>query len=131
MEIGGTNRGVDYDAVNVGGALTYAGRLDLDFTSQAFAPNTTYTFNLFEAEDYQANFDSVHLVGVYGEEELAFDSINNIWSYSDGIINSWTFFVGEGKLELAVIPEPSTYALIVLAGLGFAGHVVRRRYRRR
>lgn len=131
MEIGGTNRGVDYDAVNVGGALTYAGRLDLDFTSQAFAPNTTYTFNLFEAEDYQANFDSVHLVGVYGEEELAFDSINNIWSYSDGINNSWTFFVGEGKLELAVIPEPSTYALIVLAGLGFAGHVVRRRYRRR
>jgi autotransporter-associated beta strand protein len=127
MEIGGTTRGEDYDAVNVGGILTYGGRLDLDFTAQGYAPNTTYTFNLFQASSYQANFASVHLVGVYGEKILDFDSINDLWTYSDGILNTWTFYVGEGKLELAVIPEPSSFALIILSGLVGAGYAVRRR----
>jgi len=34
-----------------------------------------------------------------------------------------------GSLELNVVPEPSTYALLTLAAIGLAGHVIRRRRR--
>ena len=33
------------------------------------------------------------------------------------------------SLELQVVPEPSTYAMLALAGAGFAGYVIRRRRR--
>ena len=38
-------------------------------------------------------------------------------------------FFKEGSLQVEVIPEPSTYALLALAGAGFAGYVIRRRRR--
>jgi autotransporter-associated beta strand protein len=35
----------------------------------------------------------------------------------------------EGSLQVNVVPEPSTYAMLALAGAGFAGYVIRRRRR--
>jgi hypothetical protein len=34
-----------------------------------------------------------------------------------------------GSLDLNVVPEPSTYAMLTMAGIGFAGYVIRRRRR--
>ncbi len=41
--------------------------------------------------------------------------------------NGKSAYFTEGSLQVNVVPEPSTYALLVLAGLGLAGHVIRRR----
>jgi hypothetical protein len=38
-------------------------------------------------------------------------------------------YFSEGSLQVNVVPEPSTYAMLALAGAGFAGYVIRRRRR--
>jgi autotransporter-associated beta strand protein len=42
--------------------------------------------------------------------------------------NNGVFIIQDDSLYLEVVPEPSTYALLCLAGLGLAAHVIRRRH---
>ena len=43
--------------------------------------------------------------------------------------NGKSAYFSIGSLDLNVVPEPSTYAMLAMAGVGFAGYVVRRRRR--
>jgi hypothetical protein len=60
-------------------------------------------------------------------------SFSNIQNFGEGNKTSiggdrFAYF-SEGSLQLNVVPEPSTYALLVLSAAGLGAHMIRRRRR--
>jgi autotransporter-associated beta strand protein len=64
---------------------------------------------------------------------LATVSTNNLLNFGAGnaydLGGGKSAYFSEGSLQVNVVPEPSTYAMLALAGAGFAGYVIRRRRR--
>lgn len=119
MEINGTTRGTSYDAVNVVGALTNGGTLSL-VLGTTFDPGN-YSFNLFDFGSQTGAFDSIALSGTYSG---LLTGSGDTRTLVDGV-NTWTFAYSTGDLSLAVVPEPSTWALLALGMTSLM--VVRRR----
>jgi autotransporter-associated beta strand protein len=126
MEINGSgDRGTAFDAIDVGGLLTYGGALTLSFGA-TFVVEGSYSFDLFNSFSTSAtnSFDSVDLGGLYSGSLI--NNGSGVWGLTSGV-DTWTFTEESGLLALEVVPEPSTYALLVLAAAGLGAHVVRRR----
>jgi autotransporter-associated beta strand protein len=126
MEINGSgDRGTAFDAIDVGGLLTYGGALTLSFGA-TFVVEGSYSFDLFNSFSTSAtnSFDSVDLGGLYSGSLI--NNGSGVWGLTSGV-DTWTFTESSGLLALEVVPEPSTYALLVLAAAGLGAHVVRRR----
>jgi len=123
MELNGLARGTQYDAINVGGTLDYGGALTLNFGNTF---NAGDSFNLFDFAASDGFFDSITFEGSYSGF-LTRNSSNSTWTGTIGGQN-FAFYDSLGTLE--VVPEPSTYALLILAAAGLAGRVWRRRVRR-
>jgi len=121
LEIGGTARGLGYDAVDVvlADGLTFGGDLLLDFTEVVALGD----YNLFGFSGTAAGgFASVTLGGLY---DGSLDGDGGIWTGASGV---YTFTFSELSGDLSVIPEPGTYALLAgLGALGVAGWVRRKR----
>jgi fibronectin-binding autotransporter adhesin len=126
MEINGLARGTDYDVINVvGGLLTYDGRLTLSLSGPVYGIGI-YSFDLFDFVSQTGSFDVVELLGSYSGSLT--NNGSGVWGLSSGN-DTWSFSQADGVLTLDVVPEPSTYALLVLSAAGLAAHVVRRRRR--
>jgi autotransporter-associated beta strand protein len=123
MELNGLTRGTLYDGIDVGGTLNYGGALTLNFGNTF---NAGDSFNLFSFSVNNGSFDSITFEGSYGAGSLLRNASSSIWTGTIGG-QDFAFYDVSGTLE--VVPEPSTYALLILAGAGLAGHVCRRRYR--
>ncbi len=114
MEIDGTSRGVSYDAVDVGGLLTYGGDMTV-LVGTTFGAGT-YAFDLFDFGSATGTYATITIAGEYS----GILNSGNSWTYTDGIA-TWSFTHGTGVLALDVVPEPATYALLGgLAALGLA-----------
>jgi len=131
MEISGTSASLYDQVVGTGtGGLTYGGSLDL-VMSGSYANGTT--FHLFSnfSSPFIGDFAAVGLSATGEYAGLIFsdsDHVGGVWT------SSWTtnhqrlvFTAGTG--DLVVVPEPSTYAM-VLAGLACGGWQMWRRRRR-
>jgi autotransporter-associated beta strand protein len=106
--LGAGVRGTRYDAVNVGGLLTYDGSLTLDFG--ATLAQGAYNFNLFDFTSQSGFYDNISLIGAYSG---SFTQNGTNWELSSGN-ETWNFSQSTGELSLNVIPEPSSLSLLLL-----------------
>lgn len=114
MELGGTLRGSEYDAFNIGGTLTLAGALNIelyDLGSGLFSPSVGDTFDLFTAETINGEFNAV---------AYAF-----LGSGLDWRLDYLTDFVGSTDyLRLSVVSYVPLPAGVWLFGTGMVGLIV-------
>lgn len=108
LELTGTTRGTGYDALNVAGALTYGGPLQLQFTGTL--PDGTY--NLFTGFSSQAGtFSSISAAGGYSG---SLTETAGVWS---GTFGSQTLTFSNATGDLVIVPEPTA---LLAAGCGVA-----------
>ncbi|MCC5847009.1 MAG: autotransporter-associated beta strand repeat-containing protein [Verrucomicrobia bacterium] len=118
MEIAGLLRGSQYDAVDVGGLLTYGGTMSVDVSAMLL---NSANFNLFNFDSFSGGFSTISIGGNY----LATLDSGNSFSSIDNVGNTWSFNHNTGDLAFVAIPEPSTLLLVGLSLMALA--IFRRR----
>lgn len=105
FELGGLTRGTGYDALNVDGALTFGGTLNVTFIN-GFTPTAGNSFDLFNYATATGTFDTLNLATL--SSGLAWDT-------------SALYTTGTLSINATAVPEPATWAAIFgLAALGLA-----------
>lgn len=128
-------RGTDYDGIDVGGALSFAGApVTFAPTFNAVGSTVDWTDAFWASDHLGVNGWLVYsgAASVAGIENLSLTA-QGTWldSLSVALPGPATFFLEQQGnnvfLSYSSVPEPSTYALLALSAAGLAGHVIRRR----
>ena len=116
--LGGAGAVDGFDQVNVSGALTYGGVLKLDVTG-SYSMGTPFQDYLFHFGSETGGFSSVkYSLNGSGWSDLNYYSANNTWQIWDnsalsvGAVNGY-IGINLNTGMLTVVPEPSTWALLV------------------
>lgn len=125
FEINGTTRGTSYDGVTIlqSSGLAYGGVLSLTFAG-TFGDNTTFDlFNFGGAAT--GSFSSVTASGSYGSLTFVNDGFG-VWTSGPTSVAGQTMTFTQSTGDLAIVPEPSTLAMLgCVAACG--GLLLRRR----
>ncbi len=117
MELAGTGgvAGTDFDKLDVSGYTFTAGGILTITGASGYDVTQTASYDLFDFSNFSNNFTTV-TVGGFG---LTYDNVN-AWKGTNGS-TVYSFGINDGVLN--VVPEPSTWALVVLglATLAVAG----------
>jgi len=112
LEIATGVRGTNYDGVDVGALLTYNG--DLTLTMTGAIANATY--NLFDFVSMTGSFDTIIFGGGGNPYSGSLTNTSGVWTASSGG-QAFTFTQSTGDLLVSsAVPEPSTWALLAVAG---------------
>lgn len=96
------------DLLQVVGGATFGGTLEVSFVQGLVNPGV---FNLINASSYNGRFSALTVSGL-----------------ADGYVANLTYSANGVAINVSVVPEPGTYAML-LAGLGMLGFMARRRQR--
>lgn len=124
-------RGTSYDGINVGSTLDFNGTVTLNLVFNASGSTVAWSDALWTANQQWKLYSVTGSTTDFSSFQLA--SIN--WADSGGALFNTALSGSSFNLSLSgndillnyAVPEPSTYALLVLAGAGFGAHVLRRR----
>jgi autotransporter-associated beta strand protein len=122
LQVTGLTRGSQYDAVNVGTQLTYGGILTVDF-SNTFSSGAN--FNFFDFGSKTGSLSSIAFTGSYVGSLTETSLGSGVWN---GTVGGQDFQFLNSSGVLSVVPEPSTWAMVVG---GFAMLLIGQRVRRR
>ena len=109
LHLDGLTRGVSggYNALNIGGQLSYGGNLSLIFGTTFDPLDTFHLFDFVNAIAPIGSFASIGFTGAYGAGSLT--------NQFDGTWSSEAFRFTESTGTLMIIPEPSRSLLCLLA----------------
>ena len=114
-------------------SLASGAKFVFSLTETLTVDGATVSFGGFGIADL-VGLDNTVANGLYTLiDGLATVSTNNLLNFGAGnaydLGGGKSAYFTEGSLQVNVVPEPSTYAMLALAGAGFAGYVIRRRRR--
>lgn len=116
--------GINNQLVNNGGTISLDGDFvfDLSGAGTTIGDSWTLATGTINYSGSLGNFSVLSTAGAFTETSAG----SGIWSREE---NNVTYQFSELNSVLTVVPEPSTYALLAISGIGFAGYVMRRRRR--
>jgi len=125
MQITGTTRGTQYDAIDVSGMTVLGGALLFDITASL---SGTSTFEPFHFDGgVTGHFADVSAQGTFGS--LSFTRAGTIWSAAASGGSTLSFDESTGTLGIIAVPEPSTWTLLVAGAAAILWHTVPKRRR--
>jgi len=127
---------LSWTRLNASGTAPNTGRWGYSINGGSFVLQDTFAITFANAA---GAWDTLNIVDATGNIEFRF------WAYGATSVNGGTSATGGGVTyrnsvagddlvlngSVALVPEPSTYALLSLAGLALAGYAARRRQRQK